>query len=118
LPARFDHQGVTASCVSCHNGVTAPGKPLHHIATAQDCSNCHGTIAWTAVRFSHMGLTATCLSCHNGINAVGKQPTHLITSKDCGSCHNTQSWTVVVMPRAPLKPLLPGRRNVQGGPSQ
>jgi hypothetical protein len=117
LPARFDHQGVTASCASCHNGVTAPGKPLRHLATTQDCGSCHGSIAWSAVRFSHIDLTASCASCHNGINAVGKQPAHMVTTKDCASCHNTQSWAAV-MPHAPLKPLLPGRRGAQGGSNQ
>jgi hypothetical protein len=105
LPARFDHQGVSAACSTCHNGVMAAGKSIKHIVTSQDCGACHGTIAWSAVTFSHLNLSASCLSCHNGVTAMGKQPNHPLTTQDCATCHNTQSWTVVV-PKAPLRPLL------------
>jgi hypothetical protein len=108
VPARFDHQGVSAACSTCHNGVIAAGKSLKHIVTSQNCSACHGTIAWSAVTFSHLSLSASCTSCHNGATAIGKQPNHPLTTRDCATCHNTQSWTVVV-PKAPLTPLLKPR---------
>ncbi len=55
MPARFDHLGVTASCASCHNGVSASGKPMRHVQTSEDCSACHGTITWAAATFNHLG---------------------------------------------------------------
>ena len=117
LPARFDHRGVTSACVSCHNGAVAPGKPPKHVATALDCSACHGEMSWSAARFSHLGISATCSSCHNGITAVNKPIKHLVTAQDCASCHNTQNWAIV-MPRAPLRPLLAPRRGTPGSPTK
>ena len=50
--ATFDHvvNGVTpGSCVTCHNGVQALGKPTNHIPTAglpsAACDACHTTSA-------------------------------------------------------------------------
>jgi hypothetical protein len=91
--------------VSCHNGLAAPGKPTRHIQTNQDCSACHGTIAWTPATFNHFGINATCQSCHNGVAATAKQIGHIPTTLDCGSCHSTLNWTTTVT-SPPQKPLI------------
>ena len=44
MPASF------AACGTCHNGITASGKQPQHLATVQDCSNCHNTLNWTITR--------------------------------------------------------------------
>ena len=119
LPARFEHQGIAASCVTCHNGAVAPGKPTRHLQTTQDCGACHNTLNWETVVFNHVGANGTCLSCHNGITATGKQPQHGVTLQDCGSCHNTVSWTITAAPKT-LRPLLRGgsRSNLASGAKQ
>src|SRR5882757_4355652 len=90
--ASMSHVGVTANCVSCHNGVLAPGKGATHIATNNTCENCHTTFAWMPARFDHQGVTATCQSCHNGVQAPGKPTRHIQTTQDCSTCHGTLSW--------------------------
>lgn len=42
-----DHNAVVGTCFSCHNGLTATGKPPTHIPTSSDCGECHSTRAWT-----------------------------------------------------------------------
>ncbi|HEY4974753.1 MAG TPA: cytochrome c3 family protein, partial [Steroidobacteraceae bacterium] len=95
LPAPFNHLRIgTASCVSCHNGVAAAGKPVGHVATTNDCSSCHSTLSWARVaRVDHMQVLGNCASCHNGIRAIGKPITHVATSADCGVCHTSNAWT-------------------------
>jgi hypothetical protein len=115
MPARFDHQGVTAKCASCHNGVIGPGRPTRHILTSEDCGACHGTFAWLPATFDHFGISATCLSCHNGVTATGKQAQHAVTSLDCAACHTTFNWTVATPARTPLRPLIP--KPVSRGPT-
>jgi hypothetical protein len=90
--ASMSHVGVTANCVSCHNGVLAPGKGATHIATNNTCENCHTTFAWMPARFDHQGVTATCQSCHNGVQTPGKPTRHIQTTQDCSACHGTLSW--------------------------
>jgi hypothetical protein len=115
LPARFEHQGVTAMCSTCHNGVLASGKPTQHVQTTQDCAACHGTITWTVATFSHVGVGGTCRTCHNGVLAASKPVTHVVTTLDCGSCHSTLNWTVTAPP-APLRRLvLPSPRASTSG---
>jgi hypothetical protein len=89
---RVDHASVTGSCVSCHNGTTAPGKPGNHIATSNTCDDCHVTTNWSSVRFDHNGVSGSCTSCHNGQTATGKGPTHIQTSAQCDGCHSTLAW--------------------------
>lgn len=90
--ARFDHTGVTRSCVSCHNGLTATGKSPGHAPSSNDCEACHRTIAWSPAAFDHSLLTGSCFSCHNGVFATGKPATHVPSSNDCEICHDTRSW--------------------------
>jgi hypothetical protein len=94
--ARMSHLGVTATCVSCHNGVLAPGKGPTHVASNDACQNCHTTLAWLPARFDHQGVSESCVSCHNGVLAPGKPTKHVQTAQDCGTCHNTLNWQTVV----------------------
>jgi hypothetical protein len=87
------HAGVTANCVSCHNGVLAQGKGAMHIASDVTCENCHVVNAWLPARFDHRGVTATCASCHNGVVAAGKPARHIQVTEDCRSCHGVLAWT-------------------------
>jgi hypothetical protein len=90
----FNHAGVTGACVSCHNGSSATGKQPTHIASSNNCQNCHTTIAWLPVRIvDHTQVIGSCLSCHNGTTATGKPPTHVPTTAGCESCHTTNAWT-------------------------
>ncbi|MEZ5557949.1 MAG: hypothetical protein R3E86_05305 [Pseudomonadales bacterium] len=41
-----DHSEVLGSCSSCHDGVTATGKPADHPNTTAECDNCHSTSGW------------------------------------------------------------------------
>jgi hypothetical protein len=91
--APLTHAGITNNCVSCHNGVLAPGKGATHIASNNSCENCHTTFAWMPARFDHQGVTASCASCHNGVAAPGKPARHVQTTQDCSACHGTISWS-------------------------
>jgi hypothetical protein len=90
--------------------------------TNQDCSACHGTIAWAPAAFNHLGINAPCQSCHNGVAATAKQIGHIPTTLDCGSCHSTLNWTTTI-PSAPQKPLIsrpktnPIPRGANSGPT-
>ncbi len=90
------HTGVTANCVSCHDGQLATGKGPKHIASDNQCQNCHTTAAWLPARYDHRGLTASCVSCHNGAVATGKPSRHIQTNLDCTTCHGTLAWLPVV----------------------
>jgi hypothetical protein len=92
IMASVSHAGVMANCVSCHNGVLAPGKGAAHIASNNSCENCHTTLGWMPARFDHRGVTAACVSCHNGVMASGKPTRHIQTTQDCSACHGTLSW--------------------------
>jgi hypothetical protein len=92
--AALSHFGVTNNCVSCHNGVLAPGKGAKHIASNDACENCHTTIAWLPARFDHRGIAATCASCHNSVSALGKPARHVQTTQDCSACHGTITFGV------------------------
>ena len=96
----------TSTCASCHNGVSATGKPAYHIPTTAglDCGNssCHtatNTSNYTTffgATFTHVTITTRCDACHNGVSATGKSATHVSTVLDCVSCHtatNTANYT-------------------------
>ena len=96
--ARFNHMGVSPStpCSSCHNGMTASGKPAGHIVTAGNCGDCHRTTAWLpAAKPDHSTFTAAtnCASCHNGTNAIGKPGNHMPTTLNCIACHSPMGAT-------------------------
>jgi len=92
---RFDHNAVTGSCASCHNGSTATGKGALHITTTAECDNCHTTLAWTPANFDHNNVTGSCSSCHNGATATGKPSNHFTTTLQCDECHRTTAWLLV-----------------------
>ncbi|HWY95316.1 MAG TPA: hypothetical protein VNX69_09005, partial [Steroidobacteraceae bacterium] len=89
---RPSHAGVTANCVSCHDGVLAMGKATSHITSNSACQNCHTTIAWLPARFDHRAITGSCAGCHNAVLALGKPTQHVQTLKDCSACHGTITW--------------------------
>ena len=90
---RVDHSQLTGACVSCHDGRTAAGRPVGHIAVASGCDSCHTTNAWLPVRFDHLAITArTCVTCHDGIRAMGKPRNHVPTIEACDACHGTLGW--------------------------
>jgi predicted CxxxxCH...CXXCH cytochrome family protein len=93
-PAQFDHRNVVAgTCGTCHNGVSATGKPNNHLPTTQSCDACHVTLAWKPATFSHAGITTGCSSCHNNTVTAGKSTRHMTTSRECVICHSTTAWT-------------------------
>ena len=72
LGAIFDHNGITTSCSTCHNGLDAIGKPTTHLVTAAECDLCHRTTTWLSVSYTHgtgnypgdHSLGVSCVSCH------------------------------------------------------
>jgi hypothetical protein len=90
----FDHAGVTGGCLSCHNGATATGKNVGHMATARDCNECHSVNAWTPHTFKHASPeypgdhrgNPSCTTCHttNTDQAVWTFATY---RPDCAGCH-------------------------------
>ncbi len=99
LGATYVHSPVPAagSCGTCHNNVTALGKPAWHMVTTGTCDSCHpGALA--AMSFvggqgapNHAGFAVTSCAtgaCHNGTNAKGMSPGHIPTGTiSCGYCH-------------------------------
>ncbi|MDE2382993.1 MAG: hypothetical protein KGO53_00125 [Alphaproteobacteria bacterium] len=99
----FDHATIgTATCVSCHNGVSAKGKTnatVAHIPSSDDCAACHKNFtAFSPVAFGaaeHALVSATCLNCHNGTQAistgklVSKPTPHIPTTANCADCHTS-----------------------------
>ncbi|MFC5520171.1 cytochrome c3 family protein [Polaromonas jejuensis] len=114
--ARFNHSGVVAgTCATCHNGITAPGRPANHIpyqtvagVAITNCDTCHkgGFAAWTPARFhSNVPVSTQCASCHNGSYppAVGKPntPWHVGVTA-CELCHRSSSnWLAVQFTHSP-----------------
>lgn len=43
---RMDHNEVYGECASCHNNITAPGKPVDHPPAGNQCETCHLTVAF------------------------------------------------------------------------
>jgi predicted CXXCH cytochrome family protein len=91
-----DHTQVLGACGSCHDGVTATGKHPTHIASGNNCDDCHSTVAWLPANFDHINITGNCVSCHNGTDATGKNPTHPQTTNVCEDCHTTNVFAPVL----------------------
>jgi hypothetical protein len=84
------HPAVSNGCTSCHNGVTANGKPANHVATNAPCESCHkSTVSFAGARMNHAGVIGNCASCHNGKAATGKPTNHVITNGSCETCHKS-----------------------------
>jgi len=98
IPVFFDHQEIiNGICSECHNGVTAIGKSIFHVATNAECDDCHTTTSFVEVgpdgSFDHTGIDRACSACHNGKVARGKHEIHIATETDCGFCHTTESFS-------------------------
>jgi len=94
---RMNHDVVSGSCSSCHDGKNATGKSSVHISSGNDCETCHTTFSWITSIFDHSGVApGTCFTCHNGTTATGKTPSHIASSNTCDDCHNTSSFTSAV----------------------
>ena len=107
VPGRFDHTGVTGTCFSCHNGVSAVGKPTGHLPSGNDCDRCHTTSAWKPAAYDHaLVIAGTCASCHNALQAVAKPAGHVATTLSCDSCHYVLGW-VPTKPAKLAKPATP-----------
>ena len=92
--AHFDHSAVAmGTCIQCHNGSTAPGKPASgHPVTTGSCDSCHLTTSWRPAKFNHANVApGTCQQCH-GVTATGKPAGHVVTTASCDACHNTNAW--------------------------
>jgi hypothetical protein len=84
---------VLGTCFSCHDGSTASGKPVNHIASNNTCDDCHSTNAWIPAVFDHASVApGTCTTCHNGTTASGKPAGHVSTTAQCDDCHSTIAW--------------------------
>ena len=92
---RFDHGDALGTCVSCHDGRTAPGKTPSHVQSGNNCEDCHSTAGWQSARFDHSNVTGNCISCHNGVTATGKGPRHIQSANLCEDCHRTTGWSPV-----------------------
>jgi hypothetical protein len=97
FPARFKHN-TGAACSSCHNGILATGKISGHLATTDECSQCHfSTITWSpalgAKPANHIPYNAgvNCSNCHTGLAKVGVATLHAnsVATHTCAECHIT-----------------------------
>lgn len=94
--ASVDHSHVLGTCVSCHNGTTASGKPPAHISATDVCDACHlpGPNPWAPVPASsvdHTAVIGTCADCHSLPGG------HINTTNICDACHQPGPipWTPV-----------------------
>lgn len=92
-PNRFKHN-TGALCSSCHNGTLATGKAGGHIATTDECNQCHYTaVSWSPALggkpANHIPYTSgTCTSCHTTVTSVKTGATlHAYVSTVCKTCH-------------------------------
>ena len=93
---QVDHSQVTGACISCHDGRTATGMPLQHVAASTRCDSCHTTNAWLPARFDHAAVApGSCAACHDGVHAMGKPRDHVATVQSCDVCHGTLDWRAV-----------------------
>lgn len=93
-PAR--HMPLTGTCSGCHDGAGAEGKISGHIATTDECSQCHtSTYSWLpalgAKPANHIPYNAgvQCSSCHIGGTVATGATLHAYVSPTCKTCHNS-----------------------------
>ncbi len=84
----------TTGCITCHNNVSAIGKPTNHIPVGNNCETCHLNNGYTAFKpalMDHTGTAGQCLVCHTGayvaMNAQTKPTIHIPTARSCDACH-------------------------------
>lgn len=109
--ARFNHgKAIAGQCSTCHNSVTATGKPASHTSVnkaTKSCDSCHRTYAWSPASWNHYSNRAACVTCHvtGGDGAAFVKTAIAGTSPEafahnaqnnaisCESCHsNYTSW--------------------------
>ena len=96
---KVDHNSFSdTNCSLCHNGITAPGKPVNHPNTMADCLICHSqNSSWNIVNFDHSSIIGTCSSCHS------KPTNHIAGSNNCDECHTAGTiWNKVTIDHASL----------------
>lgn len=90
------HMPLAGTCSSCHNGAGAEGKIVGHIATSDECNQCHySTIAWSpalgAKPANHIPYNAgvQCTSCHTAAwRVVTGAALHAnVSTLACKTCH-------------------------------
>lgn len=96
-PARYRHTRASPSgiCMGCHDGVTAVGKHAGHLATTEDCIQCHSTTAtWEgamgAKPANHIPYNGgvQCNACHIGTGVARGTALHVyVSSSACKTCH-------------------------------
>jgi hypothetical protein len=86
----MNHAGITGACASCHNSVSALGKPATHVLTSAPCETCHrSNVTFAGARMDHSRVIGSCANCHNGRAATGKPANHIITNAACDTCHKS-----------------------------
>lgn len=107
--ARTDHSTFTAatSCMSCHNGSAAVGKPGNHVPTTANCFSCHNVSPspWRPTKWNHTQVVVAnaCASCHTGAyppadgrptNHIPYQTVAVSAAANCDGCHkgSTSTW--------------------------
>lgn len=102
---RYDHAGVTATCVTCHTAANSPAiraMAANHIpiSVSASCVACHSsTASWATVTMQHTVQIATtpCITCHLSTSPyLGRMDKKKYghegfrVGEDCISCHAQQ----------------------------
>jgi hypothetical protein len=85
-------KGTPRTCVGCHDGGIAPGKPKSHPPAGNNCAQCHTTKNFRPFAFDHTSISQPCASCHNGASARGKPANHIAATATCDNCHVTSGF--------------------------
>ena len=117
----FDHTGIFAGCISCHDNEFQQGKPEAHMPVSDRCLACHTTLSWfSEVHLEHTTVFKQCDSCHNGVRAKGKKIGHVATTQNCSSCHVKNDWKLQLNPvidfdhRTTTEPCVSCHNNARG----
>jgi hypothetical protein len=116
--ARYNHGKATpGQCASCHNRLTATGRPASHTSlnkATKSCDNCHRTSAWLPSSWNHNGVVSGCVTCHcptvtacdgsayfknniGGTTPEGFAHGAQNSSIACESCHHSYTTWLVAM---------------------
>ncbi|MDH5729390.1 MAG: hypothetical protein OEZ58_10395 [Gammaproteobacteria bacterium] len=102
IPATTDHLQVAAACSVCHSqgsGFATTFKSAGHIASGNQCDECHDSVSWvnSGVDHTQIDFTGTpCETCHiPGGGATPKSNGHPNTSNACAECHSYINWTPI-----------------------
>jgi hypothetical protein len=107
--ARYNHgKAIPGQCASCHNGLTATGRPSNHTTNSymasNSCDSCHRASAWLPSSWNHNGVVSACSTCHyQGGAAVNPADWRTMLSgttpeafahndlaiSNCASCHHS-----------------------------